>query len=160
MHSQKKADLKSVTEEENGISCPFCRLSSAMADFFDVPCICLTHCVPFGTRDPIYTWNLQPQIILGKPTHIDLYLNSCSHHQPAHKGAVLSTLVHWAYSVLDLESLPGELEYLRRTFLQNGDGDGEVPEHCVRDVKDEGDEKGLAIIPFLITQIRRVLLNS
>lgn len=55
-----------------------------------------------------------------KPTNTNLYLNNLSHHHPAPKFAVLSTLVKRARSVADPESLSKELDFLRTTFLQNG----------------------------------------
>jgi hypothetical protein len=55
-----------------------------------------------------------------KPTHTNLYLNATSHHHPATKQAVLSTLVHRAKAVCDTNSLPQRLQFLRATFRNNG----------------------------------------
>jgi hypothetical protein len=45
-----------------------------------------------------------------KPPHINLYLKAESHHYPANKHSVLSTLVHRARAICDQESLPeGEM---------------------------------------------------
>ncbi|XP_071450368.1 uncharacterized protein [Hetaerina americana] len=54
-----------------------------------------------------------------KPTHTDLYLNKRSHHHPAQKRGIISTLVHRATSVSDQEHLEAEIQHLRKTFQQN-----------------------------------------
>ncbi|XP_071439457.1 uncharacterized protein [Hetaerina americana] len=61
-----------------------------------------------------------------KPTHTDLYLNGRSHHHPAQKRGVISTLVHRATSVSDQEHLEAEIKHLRKTFQQNGYGTREI----------------------------------
>jgi hypothetical protein len=58
-----------------------------------------------------------------KPSHTNLYLNATSHHHPATKQAVLSTLVHHAKAVCDANSLPQGLKFLRATFRNNGYGE-------------------------------------
>jgi hypothetical protein len=55
-----------------------------------------------------------------KPTHTNLYLSAMSHHHPANKQAILSTLVHRARALCDQDSLPAELDFLKDIFRQNG----------------------------------------
>jgi hypothetical protein len=55
-----------------------------------------------------------------KPTHTNLYLHQRSHHHPANKHSVLSSLVHRAKALCDQESLAPELTFLTNVFKQNG----------------------------------------
>jgi hypothetical protein len=55
-----------------------------------------------------------------KPTHTNLYLHHTSHHHPANKHSVLSSLVHRAKALCDQESLAPELTLLADVFQQNG----------------------------------------
>ena len=55
-----------------------------------------------------------------KPTHTNLYLHQKSHHHPANKHSVLSSLVHKAKTLCDQESLAPELTFLTNVFKQNG----------------------------------------
>ena len=55
-----------------------------------------------------------------KPTNTNLYLNGSSHHHPSQRSAVLTTLFHRARSISDKSSLPSEIRFLKRTFVQNG----------------------------------------
>jgi len=61
-----------------------------------------------------------------KPTHTNPYLHPLSHHHPAHKLSVLSSLVHRAHALCDHESLSQELEFLTTNFKQNGYNDGQI----------------------------------
>ena len=61
-----------------------------------------------------------------KPTHTNRYLHQLSHHHPAHKHSVLSTLVHTAYALCDHESLSQELDFLTTTFKHNGYNDRQI----------------------------------
>jgi len=54
-----------------------------------------------------------------KSTHTNLYLHQKSHHYPANKHSVLSSLVHRATSLCDQESLAPELTFLTHVFTQN-----------------------------------------
>jgi len=47
-----------------------------------------------------------------KPTHTNLYLHKKSHHHPANKHSVISSLVHRATALCDQESLAPELTFL------------------------------------------------
>ncbi|XP_071446166.1 uncharacterized protein [Hetaerina americana] len=62
-----------------------------------------------------------------KPTHTDPYLNGNSHHHPAQRDAVLSSLIHRAKARADKESLPAEIKHLKKTLLQNGYGERQNP---------------------------------
>jgi hypothetical protein len=53
-------------------------------------------------------------------THTKLYLQQDSHHHPANKQSVLTTLVHGARALCDQKSLPLELEFLNMVFKKNG----------------------------------------
>lgn len=55
-----------------------------------------------------------------KPTHTNRYLHADSHHHPATKRGVLSTLAHRASLICDHNSLESEKALLRETFLANG----------------------------------------
>ncbi|KAJ4447063.1 hypothetical protein ANN_09052 [Periplaneta americana] len=89
-----------------------------------------------------------------KPTHTDLYLNGHSHHHPAQKRTVLSTLLHRARGISDKESLPSEICHLRKTFLQNNFGNREIGLALRRAFSDkppaeeQEETKGMAYIPF------------
>jgi len=55
-----------------------------------------------------------------KPIHTNLYLNQLSHHHPANKQSVLSSLVHRAITLCDQDSLAKELNFLTTVFKNNG----------------------------------------
>jgi len=55
-----------------------------------------------------------------KPTHTNLYLYQKSHHHPANKHSVFSSLVHTATALCDQESLAPELTFFTHVFKQNG----------------------------------------
>jgi hypothetical protein len=54
-----------------------------------------------------------------KPTHTNLYLHQSSHHHPANKHSVFSSLIHRAKALCDQESLTQELTFLSNVFKQN-----------------------------------------
>ncbi|PSN51299.1 hypothetical protein C0J52_05292, partial [Blattella germanica] len=54
-----------------------------------------------------------------KPTHTDLHLNKGSFHYPSQKHTVLSTFIHRAIKISDMDSLPGDINHLCTTFKQN-----------------------------------------
>ncbi|KAJ4434821.1 hypothetical protein ANN_23392 [Periplaneta americana] len=54
-----------------------------------------------------------------KPTHTDLYLNALSLHHPSQKKSVLTSLLHRAIVISDINNLPAEMDHLRRTLQQN-----------------------------------------
>jgi hypothetical protein len=58
-----------------------------------------------------------------KPTHINLYLNTSSHHHPSSKHAALFTPVHGARALCDHDSLQVELWFLGDALRQNGYND-------------------------------------
>jgi hypothetical protein len=55
-----------------------------------------------------------------KPTHTYLYLHQNSHHHPANKQSVLTSLIHRANALYDKDSLTQELEFLTTIFKDNG----------------------------------------
>ncbi|KAJ4425835.1 hypothetical protein ANN_27461 [Periplaneta americana] len=89
-----------------------------------------------------------------KPMHTDLYLNGRSHHHPAQKRTVLSTLLHRARGISDKESLPSEIRHLRKMYQQNNFGNREIGLALRRAFSDkppaeeQEQTKGMAHIPF------------
>ena len=61
-----------------------------------------------------------------KPTHTNLYLHQLSHHHPANKHSVLSSLINRAHTLCDQDSLPQELDFLTTVFKQNGYNDRQI----------------------------------
>jgi hypothetical protein len=55
-----------------------------------------------------------------KPTHTSLYLQQSSHHHPANKQSLLTSLTHTAITLCDQDSLPQELNFLTSVFKMNG----------------------------------------
>ena len=62
-----------------------------------------------------------------QPTHTNLYLYQKSHHHPANKYSVLSSLVHRAKALCDQEPLASELTFLTKVLQQNGGSVFRVP---------------------------------
>lgn len=60
--------------------------------------------------------------VFRKFTHSNIYLNSLSHHHPAQKRSVMSTLIHRTKKIADADHLKGEMEILRKAFIHNGYG--------------------------------------
>jgi hypothetical protein len=54
------------------------------------------------------------------PTYTNLYRQQNSHHHPANKHSILTTLVHRARALCDQDSLPQELDFLTKVFKKNG----------------------------------------
>ena len=55
-----------------------------------------------------------------KPTHTNQYLHHNSHHHPANKNSVLSSLIHRAKAFCDQDSLTQELVFHTTVFKDNG----------------------------------------
>jgi hypothetical protein len=51
-----------------------------------------------------------------KPTHTHLYLHQLSHHHPANKHSVISSLIHRSRALCDPDSLQQELDFLNGVF--------------------------------------------
>ena len=58
--------------------------------------------------------------IFREPTHTNLYLHQNSHHHPANKQSVLTSLIHRAKALCDEDSITQELEFLTTIFKDNG----------------------------------------
>jgi len=58
--------------------------------------------------------------VYSKPTHTNLYLQQSSHHHPANKQSVLTSLIQRARTLCDQDSLPQELEFLTSVLKMNG----------------------------------------
>jgi hypothetical protein len=61
-----------------------------------------------------------------KPTHTNLYLQQSSHHHPANKRSVLTSLTHTAITLCDQDSLPQYLDFLTSVFKMNGYGPQQI----------------------------------
>jgi hypothetical protein len=61
-----------------------------------------------------------------KPTHTNLYLHKLSHHHPANKHSVLSSLIHRVRALCGQDSLSQELDFLTTIFKQNGYNDHQI----------------------------------
>jgi hypothetical protein len=61
-----------------------------------------------------------------KPTHTYLYLHQLSHHHPANKHSVFSSLIHRACALCDQDSLSQELDFLTTIFKHNGYNDHQI----------------------------------
>ncbi|KAJ4432648.1 hypothetical protein ANN_21271 [Periplaneta americana] len=57
--------------------------------------------------------------IYRKLTHTDLYLNALSLHHPSQKKSVLTSSLHRAIVISDINNLPAEMDHLCRTLQQN-----------------------------------------
>ncbi|XP_046400251.1 uncharacterized protein LOC124166637 [Ischnura elegans] len=55
-----------------------------------------------------------------KATHTNRYLNAMSHHHPAQKASVVSSLLHRAFTVSDADSLESEKRLLTTALRKNG----------------------------------------
>lgn len=55
-----------------------------------------------------------------KPNHTYLYLNTVTLHHAEQRNYLLSTLIHWAVIISDVDSLPEKLAHLRRVFMAYG----------------------------------------
>ncbi|XP_046397983.1 uncharacterized protein LOC124164734 [Ischnura elegans] len=55
-----------------------------------------------------------------KDTHTNRYLNAISHHHPAQKASVVSSLLHRAFTVSDADSLESEKRLLTTALRKNG----------------------------------------
>ena len=85
-------------------------------------------CLPF--LDVLVTRNTNGTLdhsVYRKPTHTDRYLNGFSHHHPAQKQAVISTLVRRAVTITHPRHLHTELDHLTRVLSENN-----YPNHLVR----------------------------
>ena len=58
--------------------------------------------------------------VFRKKTHTEQYLHASSHHFPAHKSGVLSTLATRAFRIADEHHLEDEKSHLLKVFLNNG----------------------------------------
>ena len=74
-----------------------------------------------GRRPPsiLGHWHLQKSR-LRKPTQTYLYLHHNSHHHPANKQSVLTSLIHRAKALCDQYSLAQHLEFLNTVFKYKG----------------------------------------
>ncbi|XP_046383788.1 uncharacterized protein LOC124154233 [Ischnura elegans] len=58
--------------------------------------------------------------IYRKTTHTNRYLNAMSHHHPAQKASVVSSLLHRTFTVSDADSLESEKRLLTTALRKNG----------------------------------------
>jgi len=93
-----------------------------------------------------------------KPTHTNLYLHQKSHHHPANKHSVLSSLVHRAKALSDQESLAPELTFLTNVFKQNGYSHQQIRavKPATRTNKTEDKPTSTAYLPYTQTTYGRL----
>ena len=94
-----------------------------------------------------------------KPTHTKLYLHQKSHHHPAHKHSVLSSLAHGATALCDQESLTQELTFLTQVFKQNGYSHQQIQramKPATRVIETEDKSISTAYLPYTQTTYGRI----
>jgi hypothetical protein len=94
-----------------------------------------------------------------KPTHTNIYLNAKSHHHPSNKQAVLSTLIHRARALCDVECLQAELVLLKDVFKENGYNDRQIYRALNRRQhlpQPDNEPKAIAFFPFVGTVFNRI----
>jgi hypothetical protein len=94
-----------------------------------------------------------------KTTHTNLYLHQRSHHHPANKHSVLSSLVHRAKALCDQEFLALELTFLTNVFKQNGYSHQQIQQAmkpATRTNKTEDKPKSTAYLPYTQTTYGRL----
>ena len=94
-----------------------------------------------------------------KPTHTNLYLHQKSHHHPANKHSVLSSLVHRATTLCDQESLAPELTFLTHVFQHNGYSHQQIQramKPATRTIKTEDKPISTAYLPYTQTTYGRI----
>jgi hypothetical protein len=86
-----------------------------------------------------------------KPTHTNLDLHQLSHHHPANKHSVLSSLIHRTRALCDQDSLPQELDLLTTVFKNNGYNDHQIRAMKPARQTSEPDKKptSTASIPYI-----------
>jgi len=98
-----------------------------------------------------------------KPTHTNLYLHQNSHHHPANKQLVLSSLTLRAKALCDQDSLAQELEFLTTVFKENGYSHQKIQQAmklATRTAKSKDKPTSTAYIPYTQTtysQLSRML---
>jgi hypothetical protein len=94
-----------------------------------------------------------------KPTHTNLYPNDKSQHHPSNKQAVLSTLLHRARALCDVDSLQAESVFLKDVFKRNGYNDRQIHRALNRRPHlPQPDNKlhSVAFLPFVGTLFNRI----
>jgi hypothetical protein len=94
-----------------------------------------------------------------KPTHTNLYLNQFSHHHPANKHSVLSSLIHRAKTLCDQDSLTQELDFLTTVFKNNGYSHQQIRramQPAKRTDKNKDKPTATAYIPYTSTTYGRL----
>jgi len=92
---------------------------------------------------------------LGHKVYTNLYLHQKSHHHPANKHSVLSSLVQRATALCDQESLAPELTFLTHVFKQNGCSHQQIKramKPATRTIKTEDNPISTAYLPYTHTQ--------
>jgi hypothetical protein len=81
--------------------------------------------------------------------HRNLYLSAISHHHPANKHCVLSTLTHTDKAICKEENLQAELNFLQWTFKQNSYTDQQVHHTVCQPQKVKPPQEDPPLITFL-----------
>ena len=93
-----------------------------------------------------------------KPTHTNLYLRQNSHHHPANKQSVLTSLIHRAKALCDQDSFTQELEFLTTIFKDNGYSPQQIQamKLATRTAKNNNKSTLTAYIPYTQTTYGRL----
>jgi hypothetical protein len=86
-------------------------------------------------------------MVYRKTTHTDLYLHAKSEHHPAHKRAVLTTLIRRAKTLCDPDSLEKEIQHLRDIFQRNGYSKSEI-KRALHPKPKNNKPAGTAVLPY------------
>jgi hypothetical protein len=94
-----------------------------------------------------------------KPTHTNLYLQQNSHHHPANKQFVLTSLIYTAKALCDQESLTRELEFLTTVFKNSGYSQQQIQQAmkpATPTAKTKDKPTSTAYLPYTQTTFRRL----
>jgi hypothetical protein len=106
---------------------------------------------------PMNPWPVSK--VYRKPTHTNPYLHQNSHHHPANKQSVLTSLIHRAKALCDENSLTQELEFLTTLFKDNGYSPQQIRramEPATRTAKTNDKPASTAYIPYTQTTYSRL----
>jgi hypothetical protein len=129
--------------------------------------------MPFGYRGTLDTKVLFPSWFLDidiyrkkdgslghkvyrKPIHTNLYLHQKSHHHPANKNSVLTSLTHRAKALWDPESLAPELTLLTDVFFHYGYSQQQIQQAMktvtrTKKTEEEAESISTAYLPYTQT---------
>jgi len=94
-----------------------------------------------------------------KPTHTNLYLHHNTHHHPANKQSILTSLIHRDKVLCDQDSLAQELEFLTTVFKDNAYSPQQIRramKPATRTAKTNDKPTATAYIPYTQTTYGRL----